>query len=282
MSVRAPVGDVNFNPFSKICIGRGLAAIRPSTRIKVNYLFEIISQNKELFKGKQGATFEAITRNDLIQIKIPLPPIDIQQKIVDEIAVLDAKEQKTKDAVEALNTQLKNVLSLKAPTNTYRFSDIATLDYGKALHKSDRKTGEYPVMGSNGVVGMHDTFIVEGPCIIVGRKGSAGKVNYVEANCYPIDTAFHVSYNKDIVDLKYLFHILLTLDLEGIAKGKGIGVPGLNRNDVHALNVPIHSLEIQKEIVANIENIDDQVAALKTELADIPSQKQAILHRYLN
>ena len=75
MSVRAPVGDVNINPLGKICIGRGLAAIRANNRILQPYLFEFIDQNKRLFKGNQGMAFESISRNDLIDIKIPLPPI---------------------------------------------------------------------------------------------------------------------------------------------------------------------------------------------------------------
>lgn len=59
MSIRAPVGDVNINPYEKICIGRGLAAIRVGKYLDKKYLFEYINQNKYLFKGVKGATFES-------------------------------------------------------------------------------------------------------------------------------------------------------------------------------------------------------------------------------
>jgi hypothetical protein len=52
--------------------------------------------------------------------------------------------------------------------------------------------GDIPVFGSNGIVGYHNVYLIEGPAIIVGRKGTAGAVNYSEKSCYPIDTTFFV------------------------------------------------------------------------------------------
>ena len=57
ISVRAPVGDVNLNPHEKICIGRGLAAIRSEN---YKFLFLCIHYNKHLFISNQGMAFESI------------------------------------------------------------------------------------------------------------------------------------------------------------------------------------------------------------------------------
>ena len=63
-----------------------------------------------------------------------------------------------------------------------RLGDLLALEYGKSLTKSARSgNGEYPVFGSSGVVGLHDAYLVEGPVIIVGRKGAAGSVCYLVA-----------------------------------------------------------------------------------------------------
>ena len=72
------------------------------------------------------------------------------------------------------------------------FQEVCTLEYGISLTKQDRIEGPYPVMGSNGITGHHNTFHVEGPTIIVGRKGSAGEVTFVAENCTPIDTTYFV------------------------------------------------------------------------------------------
>ena len=74
-----------------------------------------------------------------------------------------------------------------------RLGDLLAFEYGKSLTKSARSgNGEYPVFGSSGIVGLHDAYLVEGPVIIVGRKGAAGSVCYSEANCWPIDTTYYI------------------------------------------------------------------------------------------
>ncbi len=92
-------------------------------------------------------------------------------------------------------------------------------------------------MGSNGIVGYHNVFLVKGPTIIVGRKGSAGKVNYTEQDCYPIDTTYFVKLKTDITLLKFIYYLLLTLRLENLRISGG--VPGLNRNDVYKILIPL-------------------------------------------
>ena len=108
-------------------------------------------------------------------------------------------------------------------------------------------------MGSNGVSDYHNEFLVEGPAIVVGRKGSAGEVTYVEDHCFPIDTTYYIKQvNPEQTDIRYLYHLLKCLDLPKLREGAG--VPGLNRNDVYAqYQLPMPPLGIQKEIVSEIE-----------------------------
>ena len=58
--------------------------------------------------------------------------------------------------------------------------DILELAYGKALKEDQRKEGAFPVYGSNGQVGMHNEKLVDGPGIVVGRKGNPGIVTWVQ------------------------------------------------------------------------------------------------------
>ena len=133
------------------------------------------------------------------------------------------------------------------------FKSVCTLEYGSSLPKKKRADGPYPVMGSNGISGYHDEYLIEGPAIIVGRKGSAGEVVFVETNCFPIDTTYYVKLkDPEHTDIIYLYHLLKTLDLPSLREGAGI--PGLNRNDVYEkYKLPMPPLEVQREIVAEIE-----------------------------
>jgi len=70
-----------------------------------------------------------------------------------------------------------------------RLGDVMELAYGKGLKTHDRKGGPVPVFGSSGVVGYHDDSLVEGPGIIVGRKGNVGSIHWSDADFFPIDWA---------------------------------------------------------------------------------------------
>ncbi|MCZ8012399.1 MAG: N-6 DNA methylase [Gemmatimonas sp.] len=134
-----------------------------------------------------------------------------------------------------------------------RFEDVCTLEYGGSLPKEKRTAGPFPVVGSNGVTGYHNEYLVEGPAIVVGRKGSAGEVTWIPQNCFPIDTTYYVKQtNAEESDLRFLFWILKALGLTELRGGAG--VPGLNRADVYdTRKIPLPPLDVQRELVAEIE-----------------------------
>ena len=158
------------------------------------------------------------------------------------------------------------------------FQTVASLEYGSPLKESDRVAGEFPVVGSNGVVGSHNTFLIEGPAIVVGRKGSAGKVNWIAQNCTPIDTTFYVVVKPGEVNPRFLYFLMLELGLEQL--GQGVGVPGLNRNDVHRLKIPSPPLPVQQQIVAEIESIEQQEAADKQIIQDSRAEIEQLVAEF--
>lgn len=87
MSVRAPVGPVNFAT-QKCCIGRGLAAIRASNKIDKEYLFYYFLKNEKEITGNEGAVFNSINKTQIENLMIPVPPIDIQIEIVNSLNLL--------------------------------------------------------------------------------------------------------------------------------------------------------------------------------------------------
>jgi len=106
--------------------------------------------------------------------------------------------------------------------------ELMELAYGKALKAEDRRDGIVPVYGSNGQVGWHDERLVQGPGIVVGRKGNPGIATWVPTDFFPIDTTFYVVPKSNCRSLAFLFHALRTHDLASL--GADSAVPGLNRN----------------------------------------------------
>lgn len=65
---------------------------------------------------------------------------------------------------------------------------VTRFAYGNSLASEDRNEGDVNVYGSNGIVGSHTLSNTKGPCLIIGRKGSFGKITFSEKPCFAIDT----------------------------------------------------------------------------------------------
>ncbi|WP_168708983.1 restriction endonuclease subunit S [Metallibacterium scheffleri] len=118
-----------------------------------------------------------------------------------------------------------------------RLGDEIELAYGKALKAEDRVEGDIPVYGSSGVVGLHSFSLVDGPGIIVGRKGNVGSVHWCDVPFFPIDTVFYV---KSALPLHFVFFNLQQQNF----LNNDAAVPGLNRNQAYALPLLVPSPDL--------------------------------------
>ena len=144
---------------------------------------------------------------------------------------------------------------LRLPRNwiLITLGEIFTLEYGKGLRKDLRDSnGKIPVYGSNGIVGYHSIPLVKKPCIIVGRKGTSGAVNISKVPCWPIDTTYYIDLTKEL-NLDFTYYLLSTLKLDSLDRSTAI--PGLNRDDVYDLKIPLPPLKEQKRISSKIEEL---------------------------
>lgn len=127
------------------------------------------------------------------------------------------------------------------------------MHYGKALRKDERtESGDVLVFGSNGIVGKHNASLFEEPTVIIGRKGSVGKIIYTTQKSWVIDTAYYTELKSNNVDIKYFYYALTAQDLQQFAITTSI--PGINRNDIYKLKIPLPSLSEQKAIVAKLDH----------------------------
>ena len=152
--------------------------------------------------------YPSINLEDIKNLRIPLPPVKIQNEIVSKIEKLETKRHRNNEKIKNRQKKIKSII--KEVFKIYpkvKVGDKLTLEYGKSLPKNKRVPGEYPVAGSNGIDGWHNEFLVKAPAIVVGRKGSAGKVNLFKQHCYPIDTTYYVKLKNPKENIIFYFYI---------------------------------------------------------------------------
>jgi len=156
---------------------------------------------------------------------------------------------------------------------------IAYFEYGESLPEGKREKGNFPVYGSNGLVGYHSQPLVEGPGIIIGRKGSVGVVTWVENNFWAIDTTYYISNKQSNEDLKWLFYLLISLHLERL--NAATGVPGLNREEGHSVTVPLPPLSEQKSIAEILTTVDDVIEKTDKIIEKTKEAKKGLMQKLL-
>ena len=162
-----------------------------------------------------------------------------------------------------------------------RLKQICRLAYGNTLTTEMRQDGTVPVFGSNGCVGFHSSANTKAPCIVIGRKGSFGKVNYSRDSVYAIDTTFFIDSRFSGAHIRWLFFLLRWLRLDEVTKDSA--VPGLDREDAYQRLAPVPPLPEQTAIVRFLDHADRHIRryirAKQKLIALLEEQKQAIIHQ---
>ena len=247
------------------------------------YLNNVASQST-------GATRLRISRANLGEIQIPIPPLPEQQRIVailDEafegIATATANAKKNlANARELFESYLQSVFTHKADDwEKKSIGSVIKLEYGKPLDQAHRKNnGQYPVYGANGEKSRTSKFYYDKTSIIVGRKGSAGEINLSEEKFWPLDVTYFVTYDDKENDLMFLYYLLGSLKLPLLAKGVK---PGINRNEVYALTAYFPDLKTQNTTVTKLNELSIETKKLEAiyqqKLTALDELKKSILNQ---
>lgn len=243
----------------------------------------------ELWAG--GAAQPNLGGRELARFLVPIPPtVEEQHSIAAALADADAliaalegtiakKRDLKQAAMQHLLTGKTRLPGFSGEWEVKRLGDVAPLQRGFDLPTTQLESGPYPVVYSNGILNSHSTFQVKGPGIVTGRSGTIGKVNYVEEDFWPHNTALWVTSFKGN-DPKFIFSLYTRLDFERFATGSG--VPTLNRNDVHAHRVSVPTDPAEQTAIAEVlSDMDADLAALEAQAGKARAVKQGMMQELL-
>lgn len=276
------VGIVPDTPFDRYVISQSQMRLRVNRDLArpdfVYYYLRSPGVVREIRGQAISAGVPHINLGILRALKVDLPPLAEQQGITAVLGALDDKIAGNERVIRACN-ELCRTLYRKAAAHPggqlVELAEIADLRYGKALPKAKRVPGEVPVYGSSGQSGTHDTPLVTGPGIVVGRKGTVGAVHWSQDSFFPIDTTFHASPTHGDVSLEYLYYTLAALPLNTLNSDSA--VPGLNRAVALSRKVRLPPPEHIAEFTDNARPLFAHVFARRAESRTLANLRDTLL-----
>lgn len=296
VSSRAPIGYVTINKV-EMATNQGCKGIIPKADVYHDFLyFSLLVANQRLNDLGAGAGFKEISASTLKVFPILVPELPEQQKIADCLSSLDDLIRAEASRLEALQAHKKGLMQQlfpregettprlrfpefrnAGPWEVKRLGGVLSLEYGASLPEDQRIEGPFPVVGSNGVVGHHSEPLIDGPAIVIGRKGSAGEINWIESPCFPIDTTFYVVLLRHSDRLDFIKSLLERHRLPDLVSPGG--VPGLNRDDVYAVRTAIPQPEEQQKIADCLSSIDDLIRAQGERIEALKQHKKGLMQQ---
>lgn len=316
LSVRAPVGPTNLSP-GKVCIGRGLTAIRPTTKLNLRYLlyyfkfFEVQLQQKGT-----GTTFKAITQDIIKNLEIPVPPIPEQERLVSKIeelfSKLDASVAELQTAKEKLKVYRQAVLEESIPYDSFGAISqyIESMGQGwspKCANKNSIDDDVWAVIKTTAVQhgyfdytenkilpynleprNQHEISVGD---ILITRAGPRSRcgvcclVRKTKQRLLNCDKVYQIKPNRDKILPEYMEYVLnsprFLLEINHCKTGGNDSGVNLTQSRFLTIKIPVPSLYIQKKIVEQIESrlsmCDSIEQTVDTSLQQAEAVRQSIL-----
>lgn len=228
------------------------------------------------------------------KIKIPIPPIDVQKQIVDEIDGIDNSVSDAMKRIDECETDIEGLLSSLnyadstlntiAPfaTKSIKYSDIESETYITTDNMLQKKLGVFPFEGVANISSI--TEYKPKDILISNIRPYLKKIWFAdkEGGC-----------SKDVLVLrsadtskylpKYIFYMIRRdTFFDYVMEGKkGIKMPRGNKEDIMKYKIPMPHIDEQKRIVSQIEALELEITKARTLIENAASEKQAILDKYL-
>lgn len=299
MSVRAPVGPTNFTD-RRVCIGRGLAAIRCKDNVLPKYVFYSLKRIEDAVVGKDGAVFNSINKKEIEKLPIPCLPLLEQGRIVGVLDAVFAKidalkenAQKNLENTKALFQQvLKQELTPKPNWQTKKLSDISkNLDtIRKPVTKKDRVRGEYPYYGASGIVDYVDGYLFDEDLLLISEDGAnllarSTPIAFSISGKTWVNNHAHVLKFNNSITQKYVELYIESIPIDGFVTG--MAQPKLTQKSLYKIPIPIpETISEQQQIVSKIKSFKIKslkvIANAEKTIAECDALKQAVLRRAFN
>lgn len=286
-----------------------LAVLRPNKEIILPKFLHAIA-NSDICKNQyfsdisKGMGVPNLHLNKIQEVKIPLPPLDVQKSIVAECEAVDSEYQNAQKEIENSKNQIAEIMAnvrgeekrlgdlceinsetvdpTKTPQKEFIYIDIESVKNGEGTFKLDKKIIGALAPSRARRYAKSDSVLIS--TVRPNLKGFAYIENEIKDAVYSTGFAILKSLDSSNFLNKLLYEYFMHSDdlmrqmVEAMPKGQ---YPSINKTDLEALKIPVPPLAEQQRIVAQISALEEKIAAAKRVMAECPQKKQAVLDKWL-
>ncbi|EHJ4416359.1 restriction endonuclease subunit S [Campylobacter upsaliensis] len=234
--------------------------------------------------------------NKMAKIKIPLPPLEIQYKIVEILDAFTELEAELEARLKQYHYYRNKLLSHDELENrtakSRNDSDPTPLvpyvtlgeaceildNLRKPITKSKRTQGIYPYYGANGIQDYVNEYIFDGDFLLMGEDGSvinkdnSPVLNWVSGKFWVNNHAHILKEKSNTTNLRFVFFYLQTCDVSSIVRGVP---PKINQQNLRTIQIPLPPLAVQNDIVELLDKFDTLTNDLTSGIpAEIEARKK--------
>ena len=252
-------------------------------------------KNIEAMANGQSGQIE-LSLETISDIKVPLPPLDVQQKIVAEVENVELQETHIREQISALKLSISTAIK-DSSASTGKIEKLGVV----AQYSQDRASCNK--LSADSYVGVDNLLQnMEGktssqfvPSVGTATAYSAGDILLSNIRPYlkkiwladniggSSGDVLVLKVNKEIVSSEYLFHQLATdeffeYEMQHI---KGVKMPRADKSSVLNYAISVPPLASQQNIIAEIEKNEAEIKAMQAKLTELKMAKDGVLQRYL-
>lgn len=291
---RVTLFDLN----GKYAVDNHITILRTKNGVDNLYVFYTLAygigfKNIEAMAAGTSGQIE-LSVSTIQNIKIPLPPIDIQKKIVEECEKIDQVVTKNKEMIREMQTNMEAIISslegLRQPLKTIMcygkerisYSAITPETYVSTDNMEQNCEGIVPYNGTPNV----NTIVAyqKGDILLSNIRPYLKKLWLANCNggCSPDVLVLHNNRPAQ-VDSSFIYYSLRRQGFFDFIMSdiKGMKMPRGKKETIEKFEIILPSLDKQKEIVEKMSKIDEEISKAKQYVANAYSAKQAILDKYL-
>ena len=152
-----------------------------------------------------------------------------------------------------------NYLSLK-------YKDVLKIKSGKDQKQVECENGIYPILGTGGQIGKTNSFLYDKPSVLIGRKGTINKPQYMETPFWTVDTLFYSHIYEPNIP-KYLFYSFQSVNWKKY--DESTGVPSLSSSTIEGVDCNIPSKEEQLKVANFLSLLDKKIELQSKKIEDL-------------